>query len=224
MKKIKDLIIAQGIGSVGLYLTYKGYKLSKEQANINEIIKQARVEQAMAGEDKLKAFDAKMEAIKANENNVAKAGRFNKAPQEHQDALDKYKANMTDINKQLLLTTQEKLKKAFDDISTKNIGSFLTDLYNNFERYLETLSPDKIVSIFNIILNGMLLTSFISVLSILLSDSILNKLTFLEKWPRVLKILRFRNSLNRKVNVVILAIHFLIISTGFILNVLMFLY
>jgi hypothetical protein len=224
MKKIRDLIIAQGIGSVGLYLSYKGYKLSKEQADINEIIKQARAEQATAGEDRLKAFDATMEAIKVNENNVAKAGRFNEAAQEHQDALKKYNANPTDINKQQLLITQEKIKKAFDEISTKNIGSFLTDLYNNYERYLETLSPDKIVSIFNIILNGMLLTSFFSVLSILLSDSILNKLTFLEKWPRVLKILRFRNSLNRKVSVVILAIHFLIITSGFILNVLMFLY
>ena len=102
MKKIKELIVTQGIGSVGLFLSYKGYKLSKEKANMNEIIKQARAEQAQAGDEKLKAFNAKMEAISANENNVAKAGRFNEAAKEHQAALDKYNADKSAINQEQL--------------------------------------------------------------------------------------------------------------------------
>lgn len=181
MQKIKNLLLTQGIGAVGLILSYKGYTLSQNNDNANELYKKAKEEAANAGADRLKAFEAKIAAIKANENNAAKSSLFHEAATEHQNALNTYNNNPNAVNKEQLDIAKNKLDKAFEEISKSNIGSFFTDLYNNFESYIESLSPDKIVIIFNLILNGMLFTSFISVLGVLLSDSVLNKLTFLEK-------------------------------------------
>lgn len=73
-------------------------------------------------------------------------------------------------------------------------------LYNNYTEYMDSLTPDKIVCIFNLIIGGLTLSSFFTILSIsiILSDNIINKIKFLERYPRILELLRVRNYINKK--------------------------
>ena len=95
---------------------------------------------------------------------------------------------------------KKKLDKAYEEISKKNIGEFITDLYNKYNEYLDSLTPDKIVCLFNIILDGLIFSSFLSILSIMLSENIINKIKFLENYPKLFKLLQLRNNLNKKVS------------------------
>jgi len=54
-----------------------------------------------------------------------------------------------------------------------NISDYLVSLYNNYNRFLNSLSVNKIVCMFEIIINSLILSFFLSVLIIMLSTSLL---------------------------------------------------
>lgn len=76
---------------------------------------------------------------------------------------------------------------------------------------METLTPDKIVCVFNIIIGCLTLSSFVSILSIMLSENIINRIKFLERYPRILELLRLRNTINKKIAKIYLIIHLVLI-------------
>ena len=49
-----------------------------------------------------------------------------------------------------------------------------------------------------IIIGGLTLSSFVSILSIMLSENIINKIKLLDRFPRILAILKIRNNINKK--------------------------
>lgn len=106
--------------------------------------------------------------------------------------------------------------------AAKYIGGIFIEANNQYVKYLDTLTPDKIVCLFNIIVSGITLFSFSSVLSIMLSDNIINRIKFLEKYPIILKLLRLRNIINRKVAKFHLWMHFIWILAGLLCNIYMF--
>jgi hypothetical protein len=103
-----------------------------------------------------------------------------------------------------------------------NKMNFLTSLYNKYGEYLDSLTPDKIVCLFNIIVDTLVLSSFLSVLSIMLSENIINKITFLENYPRILHLLKLRNNINKKISKYYLFMHFIILIMGILCNIWMF--
>ena len=96
--------------------------------------------------------------------------------------------------------SKKKLDKAYEELSKKNIGEIFTNLYNKYNEYLDNLTPDKIVCLFNMILDGLIFSSFLSVLSIMLSENIINRIKFLENYPKLFKFLQLRNNINKKVS------------------------
>ena len=72
---------------------------------------------------------------------------------------------------------------------------------------------------FNIIIDGLLFSSFFSVLSIMLSENIISKISFLEKYPKILNLLKLRNNINKKVAKFYLLMHFFIIIFGILGNI-----
>ena len=105
----------------------------------------------------------------------------------------------------------EQIKQDIDKIRESNIGDIFWTSYNKYVEFLDTLTADKIVCVFNIIIGAMTLSSFFTVLSIMLSENILNRISFLDKYPRILKILRFRNNINRKISKFYLLTHVIVI-------------
>lgn len=114
------------------------------------------------------------------------------------------------------------MNESYDEIKKLDISEFLSSLYNKYSEFLDSLTPDKIVCLFNIIIDGLILSSFISVLSIMLSENIINKIVFLEKYPRILTLLKLRNNINKKVSKFYLLMHLIIIILGILGNIIMF--
>jgi hypothetical protein len=56
----------------------------------------------------------------------------------------------------------------------------------------------------------------------MLSENIINQIVFLEKYPRILKLLRLRNVINKKVSKFYLLMHFILIISGILGNIYMF--
>lgn len=56
----------------------------------------------------------------------------------------------------------------------------------------------------------------------MLSEKIINKLVFLEKYPKILKLLKFRNNINKKVSKFYLLMHLILIIFGILGNIYMF--
>nr|AFP72254.1 liner plasmid accessory protein [Agaricus bisporus var. bisporus H97] len=94
----------------------------------------------------------------------------------------------------------ESIQKELDNIMKSDIGDVFWVAYNKYSDFLDTLRPDKIVCVFNIFILSMTLSSFFSVLSIMLSENIINRISFLDKYPRILKLLKLRNNINRKIS------------------------
>ena len=96
------------------------------------------------------------------------------------------------------------------------------DLVKKYGEFLDNLNPDKIVCIFNIIIDALILSSFLSVLSFMLSENIINKIDILEKYPRIFNLLRLINNIKKKFSKIYLLIHFIIILFGILGNIFMF--
>ena len=56
----------------------------------------------------------------------------------------------------------------------------------------------------------------------MLSENIINKIVFLEKYPRILNLIKIRNNINKKVSKFYLYMHLNCIIFGFIGNLYMF--
>jgi hypothetical protein len=87
---------------------------------------------------------------------------------------------------------------------------------------LDTVTLDKIVCLFNIIIDGLFLSSFLTVLSILLSDNLIDRIEFLKKYPRIVELLKLRNSINKQIVKFYLLLHLARIILGILGNAYMF--
>nr|AYE93215.1 hypothetical protein C0995_000003 [Termitomyces sp.] len=154
--------------------------------------------------------------------NTAAMNRNTEAADDYTKAVEEYKANPNDYNCNEVKRLNKKLDESYEEIQKLDIGELFFSLYNQYVEYLASLTPDKIVCLFNLILDELILSSFTSVLSIMLSENIINKITFLEKYPRILKLLKLRNNINKKVSKIYLLIHLIIIISAILGNTYMF--
>jgi uncharacterized protein YjgD (DUF1641 family) len=154
---------------------------------------------------------------------------YQKASQNLETASGRFAANETPENQQKYLETHQDWKKArksledlIDQTAKSDVFDFIKVVYIKYIEFLDGLTQDKIVCVFNILLGSVTLSSFFSVLSIMLSENIINRLTFLEKYPRIMKLLKLRNFINKKVAKFHLFMHFLIILLTLLGNIVMF--
>ncbi len=222
MKLFTELVKNYGIGTVLGAATLDGYRRNIINDRNNNVLNTIRKQQEALDETQRKAYEAKIEEQINEAKNKAILDRYNNSADEYQKASDDLKNNNNSINQTRLEEAKKKLDKAYDEISKKNIGEWITDLYNKYNIYLDSLTPDKIVCLFNMILNGLIFTSFLSVLSIMLSENIINKIKFLDNYPKLFKLLQLRNNINKKVSKIYLWIHLIMISFAFLGNVYMF--
>jgi hypothetical protein len=105
----------------------------------------------------------------------------------------------------------EHFKQEIEEIRESNIRDIPETAYNKYAEFLDSLTPDKIVCVFNILVGAMTLSSFFTVVSLMLTENFINRIRFLDKYPRILQILRFRNTINRKISKFYLFWHFIVI-------------
>lgn len=222
MNLFKDLVKRHGLGMVLAAATLDGYRrqyLNDKANNMLELIKKERESKT---EDIKAGYDKILEENIKNTKSQAALSRYQEAADEHQKAVERYNADPSDYNKNEQIKSRTKLNEFYDEIKNLDISDYFISLYDKYSEFLDSLSADKIVCLFNIIIDGLILSSFVSVLSIMLSENIINQMVFLEKYPRLLKLLRLRNVINKKVSKFYLLMHFIIIISGILGNIYMF--
>lgn len=70
-------------------------------------------------------------------------------------------------------------EKVQEELRNLDLSGIFSSLYNNYIEFISNLSPDKLVCVFNIIIDGLVFSSFLTVLGIMLSEQVINKIT----WP-----------------------------------------
>ena len=218
----KDLVKKYGLGIILGAASLDGYRRQIINDRKNNILEEIQKQRNSLSEDRRVAYDKAIEEMANNTKNKAAICRYSEAADEHKKAVDNYNANPTDYNNNEMIRAIKKLDESFDEIKKLDISEILTSAYNKYGEFLDSLTPDKIVCLFNIIIDALVLSSFLSVLSIMLSDNIINKIDFLEKYPRILNLLKLRNNINRKVSKLYLLMHFFIIIFGILGNIWMF--
>ena len=222
MNLFKDFVKKYGLGMILGAVTLDGYRRQVINDNNNNILEVINKERNSLSELNKKLLDKMIEDESIKTKNKAVFGRYKEFVDDHNKNLDKYKADPTDYNKNELKKSQKKLEESYEEIRKLDISEYLSSLYNKYNEFLDSLSPDKIVCLFNIIIDGLILSSFLSVLSIMLSENIINKIVFLEKYPRLLKLLKLRNNINKKVSKFYLLMHFILIILAILSNIYMF--
>jgi len=209
---IKDLVKKYGLGIILGAASLDGYRRQIINDRNSNILEEIQKQRNSLSEDRRLAYDKAIEDICNSTKNKAAICRYSEAADEHKRTVDKYNANPTDYNKDEMNRAIKKL----------DISEIFTSVFNKYGEFLNNLTPDKIVCLFNIIIDALVLSSFLSVLSIMLSDNIINKIGFLDKYPRILNLLKLRNNINKKVSKIYLLMHFFIIIFGILGNIWMF--
>ena len=222
MNLFKDLVKKYGLGIILGAATLDGYRRQVINDRKNNILEEIQKQRNSLSEDIRVAYDKTIEDLSNKIKNKAAILRYSEAADEHKIALDKYNANPSEYNNNEVQRAHKKLDESFDEIKKLDISEILSSLYNKYGEFLDSLTPDKIVCLFNIIIDALVLSSFLSILSIMLSDNIINKIGFLEKYPRIINLLKLRNNINKKVSKIYLLMHFFIIIFGILGNIWMF--
>jgi hypothetical protein len=222
MNLFKELVKRYGVGMILGAATLDGYRRQVVNDKNNNTLDQINKERASLSKDRQTEFDKYVEQSLENTKNKAAFTRYNESADEHSKSVDRYNADASLYNKNEMDKAKANLDESYEAIKKLDISEIFTSLYNKYIEYLDSLSVDKIVCLFNLIIDGLILSSFLSVLSIMLSENIINKIAFLEKYPRILKILELRNNINKKVSKIYLLMHFIIIILGMLGNIYMF--
>jgi hypothetical protein len=214
MNLFKNLVKKYGLSMILCAATLDGYISQIINERKNNILEGIQKEKNYLSEDR----KVGVEEISNNTKNKDAIGKYTEAADEHKKAVDN--ADPSDNNE--MIRSHKNLDDSFAEIKKLDMTEIFTSLYNKYGEYLDSLTPDKIVCLFNIIIEGLILSSFFSVLTIMLSENIINKIGFLEKYPRILKLIQLRNNINKKISKIYLLIHFILIIIGILANIYMF--
>jgi hypothetical protein len=225
MMKFKELLLKYGPGFTLGAVTLGSYKIQLLNDKYSNILEQIRMEIIKYSEEQRAEYERWI-SLQDNKNNTQSVlcdFLRSESADAYQKAVTTNAANPTEYNNAEVERQKQKLDKSYEEIKNLDISETLSSVYNKYSEFLDTLTPDKIVCLFNIIIDSLILSSFISVLSIMLSENIINKISFLEKYPRILKLLKLRNNINKKISKLYLLMHFLTITLGILGNIYMFL-
>jgi hypothetical protein len=217
---LKELIKRHGFGLVMTAVAavaLDGYRRTGANDHTNK--KLAEI-QAEADALKAKADTATQEAYNKNiadaaekTKNCAVMGRFKNSADDHYLAAEAYANNPTEYRKNEVDRAKQKLDKSSEEVQElkSSLFEYFNSFYQNYVEYLDSLTPDKIVCVFNIIVGGLTLSSFFTIISVMLSENIINKIKFLDRFPRILAILRLRTYINKKIIKIYLFMHLVLI-------------
>lgn len=181
MKKTWETVSKDGMGYIlgGIALdSYRRQLLSdSKQKKLDEIDK---LRDGLDSNQKKKILDQEIAMKMKEDSTKIKLDELKDAKKSYDESSKSYLENSNEYNKHELSKSNEKFQNAFDNL-TKN---GLDDIIDKYYEFLSTLTPDKIVALFNTITGTLILSSFFTVLSIMLSEQIINKINFLENYPK----------------------------------------
>ena len=115
------------------------------------------------------------------------------------------------------------VKEIQDSINKADISSFLSDFIKNYQSFVDQLSLDQLVALFNIIGFGMLLSTLFSISTLLIGDYLIDKLQLDIKYPKISKYIKLKQRLNKHYLMFYMTMLFIISIVIILANVYMFL-
>jgi hypothetical protein len=228
-KFFAELIKKHGVGMVMSAIAMDGYRRTVNNDKTSEILKaiEEKREAARREGDTTAQAEIKKQIKHMSEKaeNCAVKGRHKEAADVHHNAVEAYSKDPSEYRKNELNSAKQKLDKSYDEVKELKESSFFEyfySIYDNYIEYLNNLTPDKIICVFNIIVGGIIFSSYTTVLSIMLSENIINRIKFLDRFPRLLTILKFRNTINKKIAKFYLLLHLVLILWSILCNLYMF--
>ena len=115
------------------------------------------------------------------------------------------------------------VKEIQDSINKADISSFLSDFIKNYQSFVDQLSLDQLVALFNIIGFGMLLSTLFSISTLLIGDYLIDKLQLDIKYPKISKYIKLKQRLNKHYLMFYMTMLFIISIVFILANVYMLL-
>ena len=222
MKKFYDIITKYGGGAVLAAVTLDGYRrqvLSDDnKQKLDEINK---LKDQLDNEQK-KLFDEQIAIQMKESSNQVKLTKIKENQKEYENKMHKYQEDKSDYNKNELEQSKAKFQNALENLTKNDLGDTFWKLIDKYYEFLSTLAADKIVALFNILMASLTLSSFFTVLSIMLSEQIINKIKILDKYPKIMKLFKLRNNINKSLNKFYLITHLTIIILTILANIYIF--
>jgi len=206
-KIFTELFKKHGYGLVMSAIALDGYRRTVKNDNMSKKLETIRAEAAARTEAANIAERAEyyknLAASQEKTKTCAVRGRHKEAADDYPSSVEAYTKSPSEYRKNEVDRAKQKLDKSYDEIkelTESSIYEYFNLLYNNYTEYLDSLTPDKIVCVFNIIIGSLTLSSFVSILSIMLSENVINKIKILERFPRILALLKIRNNIDKTQN------------------------
>lgn len=217
-----ELVKKYGMGPILAAATLDSYRRTWKNDGATDPMNEAKTAMADVEATKKELFNIAIEEQLKKEDHKKVLYKYKVDADTFSKAYDDYSKNPSEANKKILDEQRKKMDQSLEDIFKMDISQIFIDIYDKYVNYLSHLSPDKIVCLFNIIIDGLILNSFFTILSLALSQNFINRITFLEKYPKLLSLLNLRNNINKKISKLYFFVHFFFIILGLLGNLYMF--
>ena len=222
IKKFYEIFTKYGAGTILGAVSLDGYRRQVSSDDTKKKLDEMNKVKDQLDHKDNELFDKEI-AMKDDSRKI-KLDNINQSKKEYEERMRKYQENKNDYNKNELEKSKANFDKSLENLAQNNIGEFIFKIIEKYYEFLSTLTADKIVALFNIIMGALTLSSFFTVMSIMLSEQIINKIKFLEKYPKILKLFKLRNNINKSLNKIYLTIHIIFIILTLLGNLFMFLF
>lgn len=111
--------------------------------------------------------------------------------------LNYQKSELVKLNKDKDEKMNELCKYINDNVKKSDTFDWFNDLIEKYQSFLNNLSLDQIVALFNIICEIMILMALTSICILLIGDFLINKFNLDTRYPRLSKYIRMKEKLNK---------------------------
>jgi hypothetical protein len=229
LKKLLTKSLTIGMAALNVYTYRISMNNDKNNKTLEKILAEISAQKAAAQTKSRNEHPNEHPKNIAESNEKSKdcavRGRHPESSESPKNASDSNQATPSDSTPAEMDRAKAKLDKSFEEVQNLNQSSFFEyfqSLYTNYTYYIETLNPDKAALLFNIIMGYLSLSYLLSLLTVLLSENIIKRIKFLDRYPSILAILKMKTEINTKITQIYLIQQFLILLVTIIVNTYMF--
>jgi len=114
------------------------------------------------------------------------------------------------------------LKGGDSGLDKADLSGPIKDFIESYQNFLNSLSLDQIVAVFNVLMIGSILLTMFSMSLLLVGDYLIDKFKLETRWPRFARFIRLKQKLNKHLLMYYITILFILCILGLSGNIFMF--
>jgi hypothetical protein len=118
------------------------------------------------------------------------------------------------------LNTQKNdlVKELQEVINKSDVSGFIKDFIETYKNFVDQLSLEQLVALFNIIGFLMIFFTLISITTLLIGDYLIEKFKLNDKYPKIYKYIKFKQTLNKHYMMFYFIIFYIIVIVYILAN------